>query len=357
VHASNGLDAAFDEPGTRMDFSLADGAIFDTTTGQVSGITSGQNSMPSLLVVQPNGAPPIRAFLVNSITLGDATIKGSNAFAIAAAQTINISGLINASATPTSSGPGATAGTACAGVGLTTSYDSSFGEWGVGAGGAGFGTAGGAGGAYSVSKPGAPAGVSVGDPANVPLAGGCDGGAITFHTGALGYAGGHGGGAVQLVAGSAIHVVRAGTKSGAISVGGSGGRGTGAGGGSGGSIIVESPSVIVDGPGGGLFANGGAGGACAAAGADATATTQAATGMSCSCNGGGGDGGTGQLAATSGLTFVNPAPPITCLLYYRLGGGGGAVGRVRINTLTGTFAATGGATISASSSVGTLGTR
>ncbi|MCE9572250.1 MAG: hypothetical protein K8W52_03760 [Deltaproteobacteria bacterium] len=357
ISASNGLNAALDAAADRQAVTLGDGAVFDTSTGVVIDGNAASVVIPSVLVPQPNGAPPIRAFLAKSMILGNARAKGANAFAIVADGVIELHGVLDAGAAGSDPGPGANTALACAGTATMLTYDQSAGEWGDGAGGAGHSTAGGSGGPGAATGTGPAGGAAAGVPQAEPLVGGCEGGDVVFHTGAVGYNGGHGGGAVQLVSRVAIRLTRTGASAGAIDVGGSGGSNTGAGGGAGGTVLVESPEVLSDGAGTGFFANGGGGGGCGLEGADGTASVDAAAGRSCNCGASGGDGGTGLLAPEPGERRTPAVPPMVCPFLYKQGGGGGAAGRVRINTQTGTFAATNGGAISAASSVGTIGTR
>ncbi len=201
-------------------------------------------------------------------------------------QTIAILGRLDASGTgqitvagghkPANPGPGA-GGTGVSGTTTAT---------GTGAGGAGFCGAGGAGGASTAS-----AGKSYGTSTLVPLAGGSAGGSC-------GLASGAGGGALELVAGVSIDV----GAGGAVSVGGGGGDdGDGnyasCAGGSGGALLLEAPTVTVEGT---LEANGGAGGGGATGSStvsDATPNATAAPGGTPGASGAGGNGSAGATTA------------------------------------------------------------
>lgn len=131
-------------------------------------------------------------------------------------------------------------------------------ESGLSGGGASFCGIGGK--AASSGAPLSEPAAAYGTPELIPLVGGSAGGVGYFTN-----ASPHGGGALQLIAGTSVVVAA----SGAISAGGAGGdRGSsggheGAGGGaSGGAILIEPPSVIVAGT---LAANGGGGGGSAGA--------------------------------------------------------------------------------------------
>jgi len=252
--------------------------------------------------------------------------------------------------------PGASQVTGCVGTDVTAGLSAQTGEYWLGAGGGGGALAGGAGGEAHASGTGLAGGSAVGMADIVPLAGGCRGGTLLHNDGSIASRGGAGGGALQFVSRQAIRVVRDGTDIGILDVGGLGGGGNAAGGGSGGALLLEAPIVVVDGAGVGLFANGGAGagGACGVKGNDAIVGAQPAVGVACGANTAGGDGGTGSTGPTAG---ANGTCGSICSIGYKLGGGGGAVGRVRVNTQSGAFAVSSGAAISASWSVGQIGTR
>jgi hypothetical protein len=157
--------------------------------------------------------------------------------------------------------------------------------------------------------------------ANSPsLVGGSGGG------GGGGAAGGAGGGAIQLVSNTQI------TISGGINAGGCGGHSSmsnangGGGGGAGGTILLEAPTISISGA---LAVNGGGGGAVGGSGTGSAGTLDrvAAVGDA----GGIANGGAGAAGAMpDGINGATSGP--------RGGGGGGAIGRIRINTKSGTAA-------------------
>jgi hypothetical protein len=127
------------------------------------------------------------------------------------------------------------------------------------------------------------------------------------------------------------------TVSGVVAANGS----SGSGGGSGGGILFEAPVVEVSGS---LVANGGAGaGGCLfpKAGEDGRLDATPATGGDpCNTDGGkGGNGGAGNSGAGNG-TSINQAGTGNAFAFAGYGGGG--VGRIRVNTLSGGFHRTGG---------------
>ena len=172
-----------------------------------------------------------------------------------------------------------------------------------GKGGGGGGTAGGAG------------GNPFGTPALIPLVGGSAGGSTLS---------GSGGGALMLVAGNKVVV----PTTGIVNAGG-GGNGDGvlgrAGAGSGGGILIEAPTVLIAGK---VAANGGGSGLSGFNATTEATVTKGATGSTAG-EGGGGDAIDGKPGA------LGPDNRY-------IAGGGGGVGRIRINT------ASGSATISGS---------
>jgi hypothetical protein len=183
-----------------------------------------------------------------------------------------------------------------------------------GGGGGGHGATGGLGGAGGLGGPAF-------DIANLGGGGGGGGGGGAGNSGF----GAGGGASIQLVSNTVITVAAAG----GINAGGCGGdAGTGAndaggGGGAGGTILLEAPSITIAGA---LAVNGGSGGTHNASGAPATRDRMPAPGAIAPvvADGNGGAGGAANILAggdASGGTF---------------GAGGGAVGRMRFQTRTGT---------------------
>ena len=151
----------------------------------------------------------------------------------------------------------------------------------------------------------------------IPLLGGSSGGSASYSN----LPSGPGGGAVQIVAGTAI-VIKLG---GVITMAGAGGYSGATGAGSGGSILLEAPKVTVDGV---VAANGGGGGGSSGSGAVAIGDWGGIT--STPARGGGPPGekaGNGSGGVTIDGADGEPS-------MYGTGGGGGA-GRIRINTACG----------------------
>ena len=199
------------------------------------------------------------------------------------------------------------------------------------AGGGGFGTAGALGGNSANDQAGGPGGLLNGEPALVPLRGGCPGGKGGDSPSRIS----QGGGALQISAAGELQVVGVVAAPGKPGAGGElvGLWGGGAnGGGSGGGVLLEALRLTVTS--GAITANGGGGGEGAGAlsgnPAPPTTTTSAlpsAGGRGNSPAGGeGGDGGAGTVLPTQGDKGSFGASG---------GAGGGAVGRIRVNTVSG----------------------
>jgi len=197
-----------------------------------------------------------------------------------------------------------------------------------GGGGGGHGGTGGLGGGNSGS-----AGVAY-EATIANLIGGSGGGGAGGG-GANSQSGGGGGGAVQLISNKTIGIT-----SGGINAGGCGGFSTtgpdgGAGGGAGGTIVLEAPSITIAGT---LAVNGGGGGAGSTAtqaqGENGKLSRAAALGATGSSTGGDGAAG-GTLNGGPGEVSGGKAS-----------GGGGGIGRMRLNTKRDAFLTTTNATLS-----------
>jgi hypothetical protein len=192
-----------------------------------------------------------------------------------------------------------------------------------GGGGGGFGAVGSPAGDAGGGINGALGGDAFGDLAITTLAGGGGGGGGGRP--GDGGVGGGGGGAVFLISNTKVSI----SEAGGINAGGCGGTrgqgsiGGGGGGGAGGAILIEAPVLSLDGA---LAVNGGGGGGASSGndGSDGALATTAASGGSSLIGGTGGNGGAGSSPSGSpGMDSTHS------------GGGGGAVGRIRINTRTG----------------------
>ncbi len=347
LEASNGLASALDGaatgPAVRFDASTTATTI-NTDTGAVMH-GGAAVTIPSVVVIQP-GLPNIRAYQVKSLVVQNPiTVSGAAALAFVSDGDVTISSTITLAGRSFTPGPGAVVdrATACAGRDITIAN-----QLAPGPGGGGFGTAGAAGGAANGTAGGSP-GTVAGADTLVPLRGGCAGGFVT----GSGSIAGAGGGALQVSSRTKITV----TVAGIVDAGGGGGAFflVGGGGGSGGSVLLEAAVVAV---GGTLAANGGGGACGVTSGEDgrtaprAGSTGLAALGGACSdpSQGSGGNGGTKDAAPRVGANATGTSGTIVG------GGGGGSVGRIRVNTRTGTFTQT-GALISPAASLGTARTR
>jgi hypothetical protein len=276
-------------------------------------------------VDQGPGLPTIGVYIAKSWTFqagADATFNLDdggplpNAVALVALDTIDVEGTLDASgggfvsfgATSPTKGAGPGGG----GAGSTESS----------AGGGGFCGPGGTGSAFPGGTPGA-GGVVYGTANLIPLVPGSAGGSTD---GGM-YAGG---GAIQLVAGTMLLI----GKTGVITAGGQGGE-LEDGAGSGGAILLESPMVTIDGT---VAANGGGGGGEGTDGIGASGTPNATPAA------GGTNGGKGSAAITI-AGGDGSCPAASCMssnMNDNPASGGGGAGRIRVNTMTGTDALTGG---------------
>jgi len=305
-------------------------------------------TVPSTVKIQA-GLPNVRIFQVKRLVVQNPiTVSGAAALAIVSDGDVTISSSITLAGRQFTPGSGAVLDDAVACTGRDSTIDN---QQAPGPGGAGFGAAGGIGGNANVTA-GSGAGTVAGTATLEPLRGGCVGG---FFVGS-GSIAGAGGGALQISSRTTISV----TAGGVIDAGGGGGAAFigGGGGGSGGGILLEAAVVSVAGT---LAANGGGGACGATAGEDGRTTVRTsqpfgleALGGVCNTaeQGNGGNGGTKDAGAKNGGAASGASGLIVG------GGGGGGVGRIRVNTRTGTFApASASALVSPAASQGTARTR
>ena len=320
IHPAGGVVTGADLSTAGVSAVMLTGSFSTDATQGPAGTVLSQRSIA--------GSPGVTVLRAASFDItGGLQITGSRGLALVADGpiTIEANAVIDIGGKGATPGPGASTIQGTGGNGT--------GNDGGGGGGArgGNGGVGGSGG----GTPGA-AGTEFGDAGFVttPLIGGGAGG-----TGSVtGGAGGGGGGAIQLLSASRI-VIMAG---GGITAGGGGGQGGvigghpgGGGGGAGGVILLEAPTIQLDGE---LAVDGGGGGAGqGSAGQDGAIGATAAAGGTGTNNGGPGGAGT-TLDGTKGTSTP------------KAGGGGGGVGRIRINTLHPPAAIGGGATLSPSPS-------
>lgn len=309
-----------------------DPSTIDGTTGGIDG------DLRSDVVwsTRTGGSQPIAVFRFKSLTVnGRLVLQGMHSIVLIADGPIAINNLVTAKgkcgneeeAAP--AGPGGFAGSLVANQGAV----------GLGAGGGGINTQFGGGGGGNAASGGAGGnvmtpngGASIGDESIPILIGGGGGGA---GDGGPGFGqGGGGGGAVQLISNTAITF----GATGAIDAGGCGGGGGGGGGqdgggggGAGGTIVLEAPMVSGAGR---LAVNGGGGGAggdSSAFGSPGSLTRDRAAGGIGVDNVGGAGGAAAIAVGDNGGSGTNKDG----------GGGGGSIGRIRINTTSGTHALTG----------------
>lgn len=315
--------------------------LVDTVIAGIAGATQLDASTGSITNVRPAGTGVLAGidFQVRngvgvmrfgSVTFdGTIQVRGTNALVIVANGPIVINNVVDARGpcTTNTAGPGGAqggnSGNDGSGPGGGRRGDNAGNNEVGGGGGAGFGVVGSPGGSGGGGAGGA-AGAAYGAAA-IPVLLGGSGGGSGMKPGEGGVGGG-GGGAIQLISNTEIRINSNGINAGGCGGGkGGGAAGSGGGGGSGGTILLEAPVVILN---GGLAVNGGGGGSSVdgTEGADGLlSATPASGGIGTGGIGGGGAGGaTTTLSGTAGENEPEA------------GGGGGAVGRIRINTRTGT---------------------
>jgi hypothetical protein len=323
-----------------MPATLVDGEMLDGDFGRI-GLTNDANKHHGPAEGIENGIDfrfrgPISMWRFASLTInGTITLIGARPIALVSDGAVTINGIIDARSLCTTyfAGPGGYNGGS--GSGSDGAEPPSTSGGGDGASAATTGGGGGAHGAAGGSGKAVAGGELYGDPEISVLRGGAGGGA--GEGGGNFGRGGGGGGALQIVSNTKIDIV-----TGGINAGGCGGKpGTGnsdsgGGGGAGGTILLEAPIITINGV---LAANGGGGGG--GGGAAATAGSAGLLGVMVAPGGAGqatdeqgGKGGASGVAAEPGGVGANP------------GGGGGGIGRIRINTRGGSGAMITGATLS-----------
>ncbi|MCE9577639.1 MAG: hypothetical protein K8W52_31100 [Deltaproteobacteria bacterium] len=327
---SNALAAQLDDSVGGPDVVLSDGAVINMKTGEVTNGDGSSIAIPSEVVVQAQvDAPKIRVFKVRSMVVGDiSVISGEGAGVVAwppalafvSSGNVLIQGHFDVSATRDMPGPGASSK---AGGTVARPCEAGWATYSTrqsGSGGGGFLTAGGSGGANALA--GGVGGLEDGAGTGEPIRGGCSGG-FRLDDGFRAA----GGGALQIASRTRIDVT------GIVDAGGGGGTYR-AGGGSGGEVLLEAPVISIVGTNAGVVANGGGGGGgCNPSdGADGSLTLLPSAGGTCSATGftNGGNGGAGNVPPTNGVTYSGTANPSGA------GGGGGAAGRIWMNTAAGT---------------------
>lgn len=333
IAPSNGLAKYLDMVPTAMDLTLEDASLY-TDTGEFTLMPSGMKITPqSFLMSAPPGGVQVRVFVVNKLAIQRLQIGGLAAAAFVARDEVSITGVISV-------GGGASAYAGCeGGYGEYRTYCTN--SAGGGGGGA-HASNGAAGGSIPLAAMGGGGGIASGNPALVPLRGGCSGGGVD---GLILYSGG--GGAIQIASQKRINVTGTVDASGGngtnFDVGNNQGpmQGFGAsGGGGGGGILLEAPTVTLSAT-AKLLAAGGNGGALCS--------------TSTSTCGVGGMGAHVNASATPGVDASNACP--TGTVNRTAGGGGGGLGRIRINTRDGAYAKTNTTVEDADLTTGTIVTR
>ncbi|QQR91026.1 MAG: hypothetical protein IPJ88_04650 [Myxococcales bacterium] len=344
------------DPYAKQTVSFSAGSSFDflisnlplSTTVEIEPVdivvhgrcTAGTNSgkicldeVPYLLVEQDDpDRTKVGVFFLNSLTIeasGELDVVGDYPAMFVVLGDVQISGLITAIPDRFSQVNGRAGGASALrenyadgrglGKGLSAERSSA-----MGAGGAAFCGKGGHGG--NETSDALNGGLPYGNPSISPLLAGSTGG-----NGQYDYAGA-GGGAIQIVSGTRIDVLRQGV----INVSGAGGQWGASGGGSGGALLLEAPHISMQGT---LAANGG-GGAAGSMDGDGEAgypSDRIALGGAKKSPGGSGgaaasadgeDGGYDSGSGGGGLDHLG-------------GGGGGGAGWIRLNTVDGLAEVTG----------------
>ncbi len=313
--------------------SSADGQI-NGETGEITGLRSAGPSVINGIEFERRdvGGRDVGVFRFGKLTMtGRWRVTGDNPIVIASLGEVVIRGRLELSGECSGSegGPGgfdgADATTGASGLGGGEGGNAGGGGRADGGGGGGYGAAGGDAGNEGQSRP--KGGSAFGNPEITVLHGGGGGG------GGAGPGGGRGGGG-----GGAIHIAANGkvtigfdtlAQPSGINAGGCGGEGGtadgGGGGGAGGTILIEAPEVELDG--GHLAVNGGGGGGGNNAGGPGNGKDGTLDGV----RAGGGQAGPGGAAGGQGGAAGNRAGAQGGDAN-EAGGGGGAVGRIRINT-------------------------
>jgi hypothetical protein len=313
------------EPTGELNLCAAGTFVYSTTDGTMSGAPTPASQLDA----------NVRIVAVNRLVIcagQTLTIIGAHPVIFVVHGAAEIAGTLDASASPDAQGvfqPGP-GGDLCGAGSGTNGANSSAGAGG-GAGG-GFGRAGGDGGSGDGIAL-VTGGAAEGTASLSPIRGGCRGGAGggDGNSSESGGPGGPGGGGVHLAVRDALVVTGSVRAGGGPGLGGKAANAGGGGGGAGGGIFLDAASVQITGA---VCANGGGGGGGAndggplevgGDGASGTCALVAAMNGTGGTDNGkpGGKGGFGQVAAEDGVGADEGG-----------GGGGGAVGRLRIKTLT-----------------------
>lgn len=322
-HPSN-LPATLVIPSGLPTVIQSENTVFDTDTLTFATPIAADGGGPVAMQLTLSDGRKAAVLFFQSYTLATGymlTVRGEPPLILAANDTLEIDGTVNTDQSPTNQwygggapGPAAVARGGicalnnCAGGGGAGSTNATL---EIGSGGGAFCGKGGAG---SILDPdagvAAAGGMPYGVPELVPLVGGASGGSAS----AIVNQANHGGGGLELVAGTSLTI----EATAVINMGGGADMEAYAvGGGSGGGILLEAPTVNLKGA---LVAAGASGSGYHGAGQNGSAMLTGAIG------GGSGIGGVGSSA-----TAINGGDG-TVMTTANFGGGGGGAGRIRINT-------------------------
>ena len=315
------------------DTTLGTANILHTDTGQIEGgLRAASNDPTSLSVssgigfhVVSSGGNAVGVFVFGKLNVSGSPLKivGTHPAVLLVRSDVTITAIdVSADQTMNIPGPGGFSGGTPAvpkglgpGGGLGGNQNIFFG----GGGGSGHGDHGGAG-ATIMNATGGLGGASYDTLTLALLRGGSGGGVSAGGTSN----GGAGGGAIQIVSQTSIAIA------GGIAAGGAGGRGNKdsscGGGGAGGAILLEAPMVVI-GDSGYLVTGGGGGGGLSNGNAAGNSNMENFVGLGGLCGAGHCGGQGGYSALTFGGNGTVDGQTAGC--------GGGGVGRIRINTLTG----------------------
>jgi len=320
-----------------LDMSSGDWYVLNDTAGTISGPQSMTVLVPNYVVTQPSGGPKLHVYVVNNLKLGSVYITGPAGFdntqstVFLAAGDVTVSRIVKLDYLA-----GSIANPTCSGAPGYSFYAQANGAvLGYGGGGGGAVASGASGGLVDdgMTSPARVGGTSSGVDSLEPLVGGCAAGGFddrstNDQTGELVLYGAGGGGALQVTSRKTVTVSGTMAADGAL------------GGGAGGSILLEAPVV--------RFAPNSK---TSAVGGDGTGCTPATE--FCGTRG---KGGTSTNSPTNGgtISFVTAAGPNASFF---AGGGGGSVGRIRVNTPTSSYSADSTAVLDAVVTTGALKTR
>ncbi len=330
VEPSNGLGKYLDQV-PLADVTL-DGAFINTITGDVTGALG----LVTFLEPAPTNGLAIRVYVAERFILRNVTVgSGSGsvpALAFVAREEIIVDGEIRFAGGTADVAAGAVTVGPCVGHNPFALVDTS-GQFKTvyGSGGGANATDGARGGTYTGDTRIPAGGTAQSNVGLEPLLGGCNGGDVAVGQSASG------GGALQLTSLRAVRLT------GRIDVHGEPGGWAvfqqvtwAGGGGAGGSVLLEAPQVEV-GESGVIVASGGGGASYQTQGGQpppSWAGSPCASTTNYDCTAGGNGGHIEAAMATAGEDFDHPIQTIKDAY---MGAGGGAIGRVHINTTTGVF--------------------